>query len=264
MTLIPRLHLVELEDLPWFPNIIRDYATDFLHFAETLMAFYRPVVPILAEALRSSGETTVVDLCAGGGGSISDVQRELAKAGVSTRIILTDKYPNLEAFARLEREGLNIEGLEESVDATSVPHELKGFRTVFNAFHHFKPSDARAVLKSAVDARQPIGVFEIPERSLHVIIATPISVPFFVLFATPFIRPFRWSRILFTYPIPLVTLTCLWDGTVSQLRAYSPDELLALAADLGDVGYTWKAGKVRVLGHGAHLTWLTGVPSRTA
>ena len=257
---IPRFHLFELEDFAWFPNIIRDLATDYLQFMESRMALHRPVVPVLAEALRTTGVTTVVDLCAGGGGPVVGLQRELADAGVSVRFILTDKYPNVPAFERLERDHPGIEGYEAPVDATAVPGELVGFRTVFNAFHHFKPADARAVLQSAVSARQPIGVFEIPERTIPIVIATMVFVPILVLLATPFIRPFRWERLLFTYLIPLVPLTCFWDGFVSQLRAYTPPELQDLAAGLGDVGYDWKAGKVP--GPPPHLTYLVGLPKR--
>lgn len=83
-----------------------------------------------------------------------------------------------------------------------------------------------------------------------------------MLVSTPFIRPFRWARLLFTYPIPLVPLTCFWDGFVSQLRAYTPDELRDLAAGLGDVGYQWDAGKVKLDGSPAHLTYLIGRPVR--
>ena len=259
--MIPRIHLFELEDQSWFPNLIRDYATDFLQFIEAAMSVYRPVVPILAEALRSSGTNNVVDLCAGGGGPVLALRRELANAGVAATFLLTDKYPNVAAFEALEQESPSIKGYRQSVDAMNVPPELAGFRTVFNAFHHFQPDDAREVLRSAVKARQPIGVFEIPERALHVIIATPLTVPFIVLGVTPFIRPFRWTRILFTYLIPLVPLTCLWDGFVSQLRAYTPDELRELAASLGDVGYSWDSGKVWYRRSGVHLTYLVGLPN---
>jgi hypothetical protein len=257
---IPRFHLFELEDFPWFPNIIRDLATDYLQFMEARMALHRLVVPVLAEALRATGATTVVDLCAGGGGPVVPLQQELEGAGVPVRFILTDRYPNVSAFERLEREHPGIEGYQTPVDATAVPGDLIGFRTVFNAFHHFKPADARAVLHSAVSARQPIGVFEIPERTIPIVIATMILVPILVLLTTPFIRPFRWERLLFTYLIPLVPLTCFWDGFVSQLRAYTPDELRELADSLGDVGYRWNAGKVN--GSPPHLTYLVGLPMR--
>jgi hypothetical protein len=258
---IPRVHLFELEDQPWFPNIIRDLATDYLQFMETKMKLHRPVVRLLANALRDTRTTTVVDLCAGGGGPVVSLQEEISASGVPVHFILTDRFPNLAAFERLEREHRGIEGHRQPVDATSVPPDLKGFRTIFNAFHHFKPDDARGVLRSAVDARQPIGIFEIPERTIPIVIATALVTPILVLVVTPFIRPFRWSRLLFTYPIPLVPLTCLWDGFVSQLRAYTPDELKSLATSLGDVGYRWDAGKVKLQGLPTLLTYLIGQPT---
>jgi hypothetical protein len=82
-----------------------------------------------------------------------------------------------------------------------------------------------------------------------------------VLLTAPLIRPFRWERLLYTYLIPLVPLTCLWDGFVSMLRAYTPEELEDLAASFGNVGYTWKAGQVKLDRSMAHLTYLIGLPN---
>jgi hypothetical protein len=261
--MIPRLHLVELEDQSWFPDVIRNLATDYLQFMEARMKLHLPVVPLLAEALRESRAGTVIDLCAGGGGPVVALQEELAQAGVPMRFILTDKYPNLPAFARLEQQHAGIEGYRQPVDAAAVPRTLEGFRTIFNAFHHFRPTHARAVLQSAVSARQPIGVFEIPERTLPMVIATMVFTPIIVLLVTPFVRPFRWERLVFTYLIPLVPLTCFWDGLVSQLRAYTPEELRSLAYRLGAVGYTWSTGKTKVPGLPAHVTYLIGQPRAT-
>ena len=63
---IPRWHLFELEDQPWFPAAVRDLATDYLHFMETTFATHRPVVALLAEALRATNSDHVIDLCSGG------------------------------------------------------------------------------------------------------------------------------------------------------------------------------------------------------
>lgn len=257
---IPRFHLVELEDLSWFPDTIRDLATDYLRFMETKFELHRPVVPLLAAALHEAQTTTVVDLCSGGGGPAVALRDELETLGISATFILTDKYPNASAFERLARQHDGIEGHGQPVDATDVPSNLRGFRTVFNAFHHFKPDHGRAVLRSAVEARQPIGIFEIPERKIPIVISTALFTPVLVLLSTPFIKPLTWERLLFTYPVPLVPLTCLWDGFVSQLRAYTPDELQQLARSLGDVGYQWRAGKVRLENMPAHLTYLIGLP----
>ena len=91
-----------------------------------------------------------------------------------------------------------------------------------------------------------------------------LLVPIPVLLTAPFIRPFRWDRLLFTYLPPLVPLLCWWDGTVSQLRAYTAAELEDLAASLGDVGYQWSAGRVSPQGAGPRVTWLIGLPNPTS
>jgi len=131
---------------------------------------------------------------------------------------------------------------------------------MFNAFHHFAPDQARLVLEDAVRARQPIAIFEIPERSLLMMIAF-LFTPVFVALATPFIRPFRWDRLLWTYVVPLVPLTCWWDGLVSACRAYTAGEMLRLTQGLDD--YDWKAGRVAVRREAGHLTYLLGIPRRT-
>ena len=85
-------------------------------------------------------------------------------------------------------------------------------------------------------------------------------MPFILWIVTPWIRPFRWKRLLWTYPFPMVPVTCTWDGVVSQLRAYSPEELKSLVAPLADSGYTWKIGKEKVPATPGHVTYLLGYP----
>ena len=260
--LIPRMHLFELEDQPWFPTTIRDLATDYLNYIEKAVALHRPVVKILVEVLRETKQHRVVDLSSGGGGPIVEIQKEIEKAGLTVEFTLTDLFPNLPAFARIASASSgSIAFCAKPVDARSVPRELKGFRTLFNAFHHFRPVDAIAVLRDAAKNGQPIGIFEAPERRFFTIVGTLLLVPLMVVLATPFIRPFRWHRLFWTYLIPLVPLTCWWDGVVSMLRAYTPVEMLSLAGQVGVSDYAWRAGQVPVgLGPGG-LTYLLGHPT---
>jgi hypothetical protein len=171
---------------------------------------------------------------------------------------LTDKFPNITAFQRLSSKyPSGIRYITDPVDATNVPKNLVGLRTMFNAFHHFAPNSARLVLESSVQARQPVGIFEIPERSLLMMVPF-LFTPIFVALATPFIRPFRWKRLLWTYVVPLIPLTCWWDGLVSACRAYTVAELLAMTQGFDD--YDWKADRIGVRGKAGHLTHLLGVP----
>jgi hypothetical protein len=102
---------------------------------------------------------------------------------------------------------------------------------MFSAFHHFRIEEARAVLADAVRKRQGIAVFEGTHRSARAMLLM-LLVPLMVLLITPFIRPFRWSRLFWTYLIPVVPLVSLFDGLVSCLRTYSVEELCELTEDL--------------------------------
>lgn len=257
---IPRLQLVEFEDQPWFPRVVRDFATDYLRFIEARFQLHLHALPILERALQGGGTTRIVDLCSGGSGPVPHLVQDLTAKGVDVHATLTDLYPSVEAFQVAKREGGGrIDFRDGSVDARAVPVDLTGLRMFFNAFHHFAPDDAQRILQAAVDAGQPIAILEVPERSLRSILPLLLT-PLMVWIATPFIRPFSWSRLLWTYPLPAVPLLCLWDGMVSQLRAYRPDELQALADATGDA-FTWEAGTHRAPKVPAQITYLLGWPA---
>jgi hypothetical protein len=261
---LPRLHLFELADQSWFPATLRDLVTDYLHFIETRFALHQPTVVLLAEALQRSDSTHIVDLCSGGGGSMSSLVQALAAQGVRPQVTLTDRFTNTQAFQRVAATSNGqISFSNEPVDARAVPPDMGGLRTMFNAFHHFRPFDAMAVLRDSVQAGQPIGIFEIPERSLRTLAPMFFLVPLLVASTTPFIRPFRWRRLLWTYLVPLVPLACWWDGLVSQLRAYSPTGLQDLAEAVGTPTYCWRAGRVPIVSNPGHLTYLIGYPCAT-
>ena len=260
---IPRIHLVELEDLPWWPAVVRDLSTDYLHFMETKLGLHRPAVPILADALRTTGMSRVIDLCSGGGGGMPALREALAAEGIEVDVTLTDRFPNVEAFRRATADSDGHVGfVAESVDARAVPAELRGFRTLFNSFHHFRAADATAILRNAAAAGQPIGVFELSNRGLGTLIPMIFLTPLIVALATPFIRPFRWSRLFWTYLVPLVILTCWWDGIVSQARAYTTGELEQMGKAAAE-DYCWRAGTERVGSVPACLTYLIGFPEST-
>jgi hypothetical protein len=146
------------------------------------------------------------------------------------------------------------------VDATSVPGDLPGFRLMFNSFHHLPPSAARALLADAVAKRQGIAVVELVERTPGGFVQMLIGL-LVMLLATPLVRPFSLGRLLFTYVLPVVPLATSWDGTVSCLRIYSPDELRALLADVpGAETYTWTIEAIRVVPAPARITLLAGAP----
>jgi hypothetical protein len=257
-----RLQLFEFEDLPWFPRIIRAGMMDYLRFMISLLGTYRPIVPLLREAMQHSNSQQLLELCAGAGGGTEGILRGLRETGLpNTTITLTDLYPQPAAWQLLVARTPGLAYLAAPIDATAVPAALAGFRTVFSAFHHFPPATAEALLADAVQQGAGIGIFEgAGKHWLEIALAWTV-LPVAQLLFTPFMRPFRWSRLFFTYLVPLIPLFTIWDGTVSILRMYPPAQLLALARRADPTNsFKWQAGKVR---HwwGPEVTYLIGTPT---
>ena len=257
-----RLRLFEFEDLPWFPAVIRAGMMDYLRFMISTLGTYRPIAPLLAEGLAHTGQTAVLELGAGAGGGTETVLTALRAHGQPrATITLTDLYPQPAAWADIARRTRGAIGFApDPVNALAVPAHLSGFRVLFSAFHHFPPAAAEALLRDAVQAGTGIGVFEGAGKHWVEILLAWTVLPLAQLLLTPLYRPFRLSRLVFTYLIPLIPLCTIWDGTVSVLRMYPPDELLALARAADPTGrFAWQAGKKR---HwwGPQVTYLIGWP----
>ncbi|WP_446744823.1 class I SAM-dependent methyltransferase [Silvibacterium acidisoli] len=245
----------EFHDHRLYPQLLRDLFTEALETLWNRLATYRCVAPKLRAHLESAGAGQIVDLCSGGGGPWATLFRDFDCA-----IVLTDKYPNNEAFRRLEIASAGrITYRPESVDATQLPNDLRGFRTVVSSFHHFAPEAARAILRDAFERREGIAVLEVAQRDLRTAIAT-VALPLLALVTAPKIKPFRWARIFWTYCLPLIPLTLWLDGILSCLRAYTRSELEELSAPLHAKDYSWECGEYR--GGMAGVLYLIGTPHR--
>ena len=255
-----RMHLFEFEDQPWFPRLIRAYMQDHLTFMGNLSGpAYQAFVEKLKGAMERLRQNELLDLCSGSGGPARTVVRLLREQGLEARARLSDLFPNVTAYQQLAKEsGGTLQGVNVPVDATNVPAELNGVRLIANGFHHFPPAQARQVLADAVTKRQGIAVIEMVNRSAFAFVGVLIGTVL-VFFAAPFLKPFRVSRLVFTYLVPLVPLFLLWDGFVSCLRVYSPAELRDLVSQLGATNYEWDIGTTRV-GPGV-ATYLIGIPA---
>ena len=212
---LKRLQLFEIEDQSWCPKNIRNGVTDFLQHIVQAFSLYKSITPLLTNALHTCQQSQVIDLCSGGTGPWPSLAKELPKNKQSIKVTLTDLYPNQSAFHRTQAcFSSNINYLTTPIDATQVPKDLIGFRTLFSSFHHLNPSQAQALLQNAVDAKSGIAIFESTQR--HPInIIYMLFVPFLVLILTPFIRPFSWGRLFWTYMIPTIPLIVLF-------HAYAP------------------------------------------
>lgn len=257
-----KFRLFEFEDKTWLPANIREGMTDYLRFILNSGNFYEPVSPLILQLLQQTSSTQVVDLCSGGGGTIEQIQKNLQQQYYQdVKFILTDKFPNANAYQFIQNKTAGkVDYIALPVDAAKVDPSLKGVRTIFSAFHHFDKATARQVIQNAVDAKQAIGVFDGGDKNIFIILAIIILHPIVFFLCTPFFRPFKLSRLLFTYIIPLIPLFTIWDGIVSITRLYPPQQLLDFANSVDCTGYWWKAGKVKNK-YGMQITYLMGYPA---
>jgi hypothetical protein len=255
-----RLHLFEFEDLAYFPDVFRRAMTGYLRSAIELF----PLPGLWAEKLCTlapeQGVFRIVDLGSGSGGSLRSIVPALEKKGHSPEVTLTDLYPNPDS---VRNAGHALQYWPKPVDATAVPAELNGIRTMFLSFHHHPPERAKAILRDAFNQRVGIAVFEFSARKPLMLLSC-LQIPLAVLFLTARIRPLRASQLFFTYVLPLVPFFMLWDAVVSHLRTYSPGELKEMTADLQSPDYVWETGELTLPRVPGAFPWLTGRPHQPA
>lgn len=243
-----RLHLFEIEDQAWYPDSWRKGQTIFLRWMMGTFTVFDRLMPLLVEKFHASGHRQWIDLCSGGGGALLQLRESFMAGKLPFKVLLTDLYPNTEAFDWLaEATNGECQGWAQPVDACRLPEELpEGFLIMFNAFHHFKPAEAQRILEQAVERGLPIAILEPNDRSLWQLIANTLSLPILQFLVTPFLRPFQWKRVLFTYIIPTIPLCTLWDGWVSVLRTYTPHEMEGIVKKADPKAlFEWKLGKER-------------------
>lgn len=258
------IHLFEFTDLSWYPPVFRRIQTDYLQFVATRGAGHQNLIPLFKKLFEQAGTCQVLDLCSGRGGPWVNLYQQLLRAGIEAQVTLSDKFPSLQGVAGFAAQGEDgLTYLNEPVDALHVPAHLPGVRTLFEGFHHFNPADARQLLQDALQVRAAIGIFEASLKGFQapfVLLLSPLMTLLGYLFATPFIRPLTWWRLVWTYLLPLAPLATCWDGLVSFLRAYSPADLRELVQPLQSEGYHWEIGQAPTGTPLFTFTYLLGYP----
>ena len=113
------------------------------------------------------------------------------------------------------------------------------------------------MLQDAVDASQSIGIFEVTRRApLAIGLMFPWALLVFV--STLWMHPFRWSRLFWTYVIPIIPFVVLFDGVVSCLRSYRPQELREIIGKLTGNEYQWVVGEQMGASANVSITYLIG------
>lgn len=218
----------ELEDRPWFPAFLRKHQTDYLAFLASIFKLYDPVKPQLLNCLIHGSKDEWTDVCSGSGGPIISLD-------LPHRILLTDKYPISNFSERNER----ILFHEKPIDILQDEIPGEGLTSIFNAFHHFDHAQKTTILQKARKNRRPVFIAEILQPNLICLVRVILAATLMQWLLVPFMKPFSWKRLIFTYVIPIHTLTVVIDGIISVCKAGSATYLQSLAEEQTSGSYTF-------------------------
>jgi hypothetical protein len=261
--MIKRLKIKEFHETTYCPAWLRDYLTDFLSFFTYHLNPYKTACQLLKIAMQQSGQTGIVDFCGGNGRYMIKILRNINGSTGTWRAVVCDKFPNQQSVQELSAlSGGQVEYMAESVDLLAIKQNLEGFRTIFSGIHHFDEAAIKTFIRSALEQGSGVAFFDYTKRTWFNIIIPALLVPGLVWGVTPFIRPFSWHRLLFTYIIPLVPLLVMVDGCISNWKAYSPAEFKAMVDEFADVDYVWQIGEHKSIFGTCPVTYLIGYPRR--
>ncbi|MEO0899427.1 MAG: hypothetical protein AAFY71_23650 [Bacteroidota bacterium] len=224
-----RKNVPQISNQPWFPSFLRQNIHEFMTwFVDTIGAAI-PFLPVIEEGLQHEDRIVVLD----------------AQMGAGFESLQPHIDPQIEiSYDRLFDPKIEQNGLYVSV----------------NAFHQLKVEEARQLLQKVMDHHQPIAIVEGNNDSLWQVVGMTIFVPLTVILTAPLVKPFRWSRLLFTYLIPILPLVTFLDGFLALFKLYAPvdlDELTASLSPKDNTTYNWRSGKMDN-GRGGKIMYLIG------
>lgn len=257
-----RLHLIELHEQPWYPNVCRKIFQQSLGRCLSLIGAYQGMVEPFGRLLRHTQATTVLDMCSGSAEPVVQLRERLEEGhvgGQKPTIVLSDLFPNLPEYQKLKQQQPGtIDFYNGPVNALHPPVDAPRVRTMFSALHHFQPEQVEAILRDAARNADGIGIFESTGRTWSNMLST-LFIPFLSAGITSFmLRPYKWSHLAFGLFLPVIPVTAFFDGVVSNLRTYTEQELRAITAKIDEPSFTWEVGSVDVGFSDLKATYLLG------
>ena len=170
-------------------------------------------------------------------------------------LLLTDLFPGFpNAFPP------NVSIFPQPYPACDAFPELPGFKSLFNAYHHFDESAKIALINK--HGSQGLFVVEILQPTPFVFLKILLTTTVGQLLLAPFVRPFSWKRLALTYLFPINLLTITFDGLMSVIRVDSLAQMHHRAEQHLPKGCSLYSGTSGPWW--APLSWFYIVPSRNA
>lgn len=244
-----RMHLFEFEDFAWFPQFMRIRLNRLIEVMHVSLDSKKEIIELLRPVIIETYTNPIVDLCSGNGGPMPDVIEHFVynEEMKHLSLTLTDLHPDM-ICAKKYQPIKHISYYTKPVNAIKLNENLKGLRTFISSFHHFNPTDAKAILKSAEQDKVPIFIYELSSNKVPKYLWW-ITLPFYFImcfYISLKVNPMSWQQLLFTYIIPIIPFIFAWDAAVSNARTYTLKDIEILIEGLGSKKYEFTSGTVGV------------------
>lgn len=218
----------QITNAKWFPNFLTRCVHEFMTWFVNKVNAAKPFIPLIEEGLQHAERIIVIN--------------KKCVAGFETVDRLLD-----EKIKRV------------FVDADNFTASEEGLYLSVNSFHQFSVDEAKDILKQIAENKQPVVVVEGNNDSLWQVFGMTVIVPLTVLLTAPFVKPFRFVRIIFTYILPILPFVTFFDGFMALFKLYAPKDLDELTTSIKTGGYSWRTGKLDN-GRGGKVIYLIGYP----
>jgi hypothetical protein len=226
------MKLKELEDYENFPPILRKFQVETIGYLVQLFGVYKPVVKIMDSLLYKNKFIQIVDLCSGSGLPSIFIKKNMAQ---NLPFVLTDKFPQTIPTT------IGISYTNESVEILHIEPQRDTLYTLYNAFHHFTDEEKYSLIEKFKRHNATLLIVEVIEPSVFAFVQVLLASTLVQLCIAPFIKPFSWLRLLFTYIIPINIITVLVDGIISILKSKSKNKYQELLHNISTKNYRNKS-----------------------
>lgn len=229
-----RKQLPQISNQLWFPGFLRNNVHEFMTWFVDAVHAAKPFMPVIEKGLQNAPEKRIINIDLNFAAGIETLKPYLA----------------------------NDIQVESVTDTNSLPGN-KGLVTFINCFHQLDQRNAKNWLEKIVETVNPVAVVEGNNDSLWQVFGMMVIVPLTVIFTAPFVKPFRLSRIIFSWLIPILPVVTFIDGFLALFKLYAPDDLDELVSKIDSGVYVWESGKLDN-GRGGKIIYLLGIPKMTA
>jgi len=212
----------ELEDYNWFPPTLRNFQTEYIGYLVSRFHVHEVFIRHL-NSLRLPMQT-MHDLCSGSGEPAISI---FHGCDCFDRLILSDKFPHPRAIS-----DSRITYSSRSLDVRDMTFEAECTYTMFNAFHHFSDKEKYEIVNKISSCGSSAFFVEILQPRWDYVFKVLFASTVGVVLFSPFVQPFSFLRLFFTYVIPINVLLIAYDGILSVIKSRSVNQYNKLFARL--------------------------------